>query len=318
MFNEIKKVIEQYNTIIIHRHLRPDGDCIGSQFGLKQIINDNYPDKKVYCVGDQIPDYLSFIGTNDVVSDELYKSSLAIIVDTSIDSRICDDRCLKAEYIIKIDHHDDSPDFGNLCCVNPKAPACCQIITQFAVETGLHISKEAAKALYTGLVTDTGRFQFRGLSKETFQMAGVLIDTGIDTEYIYSELNLKDLESYKLQAYVYKNIKRTPNGVAYIYFTNKIIKKFGVSREDAAALVSSLSSIKGSMFWITFVDYPENIRVRLRSRFMTINELGKKYRGGGHLQAAGATIYNKKEMKQLLKDADDLIKEFKMNHPEAK
>ena len=64
------------------------------------------------------------------------------------------------------------------------------------------------------------------------------------------------------------------------------------------------------MFWITFVDYPENIRVRLRSRFMAINELGKKYRGGGHLQAAGATIYNKKEMKRLLKDADDLIKEF--------
>ena len=103
-----------------------------------------------------------------------------------------------------------------------------------------------------------------------------------------------------------------------MYFTNKIIKKFGVTREDAAALVSILSSIKGSMFWITFVDYPENIRVRLRSRFMAINELGKKYRGGGHLQAAGATIYNKKEMKQLLKEADDLIKEFKMNHPEAK
>lgn len=318
MFNEIKSIIEKYETIIIHRHLRPDGDCIGSQFGLKQILLDNYPNKSIYCVGDEIPEYLSFIGKNDIISDDIYKNALAIVVDTSVDHRICDNRYLTAEYIIKIDHHDDSPDFGNLCYVDPKSPACCQLITQFASETGLNITKEAAKALYTGIVTDTGRFQFRGLSKKTFEMAGLLIDTGLDTEEIYAELNLKDLESYKLQAYVYKNIKRTPNGVAYIYFTNKIIKKFGVTREDAAALVSSLSSIKGSMFWITFVDYPENIRVRLRSRFMAINELGKKYRGGGHLQAAGATIYNKKEMKQLLKEADDLIKEFKMNHPEAK
>ena len=77
--------------------------------------------------------------------------------------------------IIKIDHHDDSPDFGNLCYVDPKAPACCQIITQFASDTNLIITKEAAKALYTGMVTDTGRFQFRGLSRKTFDKSSIVI-----------------------------------------------------------------------------------------------------------------------------------------------
>ena len=202
-------------------------------------------------------------------------------------------------------------------CVKNEEPANCQIITEFAVENNLKITEKAAVALYTGLITDTGRFQFRGVSQATFNAAGVLVNAGIDVDKIYAYINLKDINSYKLQAYLYKNMKMTPNGVVYMYFTNKIMKKFKVTKDEAAALVSCMSSIKGSLFWITFVDYDENIRVRLRSRFMSINELGKKWRGGGHLQAAGATIYNKKEMKELLLEADEMIKKFKEEHPEA-
>lgn len=317
MFKEILEKIKQFDTIIIHRHLRPDGDCIGSQFGLKYLIEDNFPEKKVYAVGDQIPDYLSFIGKNDEINADIYSESLVIVVDTSVKNRICDERYALGKYIIKIDHHDDSEEFGDIICVKNEEPANCQIITEFAVANNLNISQKAATALYTGLVTDTGRFQFRGVSQATFNAAGVLINTGIDVDNIYAAISLKDISSYKLQAYLYKNMKTTPNGVVYMYFTNKIMNKFKVSKEDAAALVSCMSSIKGSLFWITFVDYDENIRVRLRSRFMSINELGKKWRGGGHLQAAGATIYNKKEMKELLLEADNMIKKYKEEHPEA-
>ncbi len=317
MFKEILEKIKEFDTIIIHRHLRPDGDCIGSQFGLKYLIEENFPEKTVYAVGDQIPDYLSFIGENNEISADIYKEALVIVVDTSIKSRICDERYALGKYIIKIDHHDDSEEFGDIICVKNEEPANCQIITEFAVYNNLEISKKAAVALYTGLITDTGRFQFRGVSQATFNAAGVLVNAGIDVDKIYAYINLKDINSYKLQAYLYKNMKMTPNGVVYMYFTNKIMKKFKVTKDEAAALVSCMSSIKGSLFWITFVDYDENIRVRLRSRFMSINELGKKWRGGGHLQAAGATIYNKKEMKELLKEADELIKKYKEENPEA-
>ena len=317
MFKEILEKIKEFDTIIIHRHLRPDGDCIGSQFGLKYLIEENFPEKTVYAVGDQIPDYLSFIGENNEISADIYKEALVIVVDTSIKSRICDERYALGKYIIKIDHHDDSEEFGDIICVKNEEPANCQIITEFAVYNNLEISKKAAIALYTGLITDTGRFQFRGVSQATFNAAGVLVNAGIDVDKIYAYINLKDINSYKLQAYLYKNMKMTPNGVVYMYFTNKIMKKFKVTKDEAAALVSCMSSIKGSLFWITFVDYDENIRVRLRSRFMSINELGKKWRGGGHLQAAGATIYNKKEMKELLKEADELIKKYKEENQEA-
>ena len=110
------------------------------------------------------------------------------------------------------------------------------------------------------------------------------------------------------------------------------MKEYNVSKEDAANLVSSLDSINGSLIWVCFVDQmkeanpecmdtlerPENeIRVRLRSRFVSINQVGAKYRGGGHLQAAGATIYSHEEMNNMLEELDALLKEYKEEHKEA-
>ena len=311
MIAEILKKIKEFDTIIIHRHKRPDGDCIGSQFGLKYFIEDNFPNKKVYAIGDEVPDYLSFNGVSDIISDDIYKEALVFVVDTSVMSRICDERYNKGKFLIKIDHHDDYEEFGDIQYVEKTYPACSQIITLMMKEWGLPISKRAAIALYTGLVTDTGRFQFRGVDKKTFEAAGYLTDTGIDITYIYTKLNLKDFNNFKLEAYLYKHMKKTPNGVVYMHFTKRIMNKFKVSREDAAALVSCMSGIRNHPFWITFVDYPDNIRVRLRSRTIAINDIGKKYRGGGHLQACGATVYNKKEIKALLLDADNLLKKYK-------
>lgn len=311
MINQILEKIKEYDTIIIHRHKRPDGDCIGSQFGLKYFIEDNFPNKKVYAVGDEVPTYLNFNGISENIADDIYNDALVIVVDTSVMSRICDERYNTGKYLIKIDHHDDYDEFGDIQYVEKTYPACCQIIALMIKKWGLPLSKRAATALYTGLVTDTGRFQFRGVDHNTFEAAGFLTDADIDISYIYTKLNLKDYNNFKLEAYLYKHMKTTPNGVVYMHFTKRIINKFKVSREDAAALVSCMSNIRNHPFWITFVDYPDNIRVRLRSRTIAINEIGKKYRGGGHLQACGATVYNKKEIKALLKDADELLKKYR-------
>ena len=317
MLENILEKIKEFDTIIIHRHQRPDGDCIGCQFGLKYTLEENFPDKHIYAVGDNIPDYLSFIGKNDIVSDELYENALVIVVDTSKMDRICDDRYNKGKYLIKIDHHDDSESFGDIEYIEPTSPACAQIITLMLNSWNVTIPNNAAVALYTAITTDTGRFKFRGVCDKTFEAASILVNLGIDITDIYSKIDLKDINTYALKAYLYKHMKRTPNGVVYIYFTEKTCKKFGVSKEDAASLVSDMSTIKGCPVWITFVDYPENIRVRLRSRNVPINEIGKMYRGGGHIQAAGATVYNKKEIKALLNDADKLTKEYLEEHPEV-
>ncbi|MBR2138549.1 MAG: bifunctional oligoribonuclease/PAP phosphatase NrnA [Bacilli bacterium] len=334
MFIEILNKIKEFNRIIIHRHQRPDGDCMGSQMGLKHLIKNSFPEKEVYAVGDEVPAYLSELGQIDVIPDEYYKDALVIIVDTSVEKRICDDRWTLGKYIIKIDHHDDSPDFGDLIYVDNTSPACSSIIVSMIKAWGdeVQINKESAYALYFGITTDTGRFRYRGLSSEVLNNAGFLIDQGIDVDTLYNKLYIDEVATLKLQGYVLNNFKTTENGVAYIYFTKKMMDKFGVSKDDAANLVNSISTIKGCLVWVAFVDQngikPEGfkkgdldpskeIRCRLRSRGVAVNGVAANYRGGGHLQAAGATIYSRKEMNAILNELDALVKEYKKEHPDA-
>ena len=334
MFIEILKKIKEYNRIIIHRHIRPDGDCMGCQMGLKYLIKNTFPEKEVYAVGDELPEYLKELGDVDIVPDEYYQEALVIVVDTSNESRIYDDRWKTGKYIIKIDHHDDSPEFGDLWYVDEKSPACRSIVVRMIKTWGdeVKMCEKAAYALYFGIITDTGRFRYRGLTSEVLNNAGYLLDLEIDVDSLYNKLYIDDVATLKLQGYVLNNFKTTPNGVAYIYFSKKIIEKFGVTKDEAANLVNSISTIKGHPVWVAFVDQgyakPENlakgeldpskeIRVRLRSRGVTINGVASRYRGGGHLQAAGATIYSKKEMNLILEELDLLVKQYKEEHPDA-
>lgn len=310
--------IKEFENIIIHRHIRPDGDCIGSQMGLKELLKISFPEKNIYAVGDKIPDYLSFLGENDEVEDSLYQESLVIVVDTSVIDRISDERYKLGKYIIKIDHHDDSIDYGNINYVDPIVPANGSIIVDFylANKESLIMNKKAATALYTAIISDTGRFQYRGVNGDVLRNAGVLLDIGINTEEIFSKLYLKELALFHLQGYVYKNIKQTDNGVAYIHFTKRIMEKYNVSNDDAGSLVNTLATIKGSLIWVAFINQDDGTtRVRIRSRFVEINDIASEFRGGGHLMAAGATIHNLKEKKLLLKLLDFRLSEYKNENP---
>lgn len=334
MFIEILNKIKEYNRIIIHRHIRPDGDCMGSQMGLKYLLKNTFPEKEIYAVGGELPTYLSELGEVDNIPDEYYHDALVIVVDTSVDSRIYDERWKTGKFIIKIDHHDDSPAFGDLWYVDPECPACSSIIVRMIKAWGNEVKmcEKAAYALYFGIITDTGRFRYRGLTSEVLNNAGYLIDLGVDVESLYNKLYVDEVATLKLQGYVLNNFKTTPNGVAYIYFSKKVMDKFGVTKDEAANLVNSISTIKGHPVWCAFIeqglpkpetlkkgelDPSKEIRVRLRSRGVSINGVASNYRGGGHLQAAGATIYSKKEMNKMLEELDLLVKEYKKDHPDA-
>ena len=318
MINQILEKIKEYNRIIIHRHVRPDGDCIGTQHALKKAIMLNFPEKEVYAVGDIIPDYLEEYGVIDEVTEDMYNGSLVIVVDTANEERICNENYKLGDYIIKIDHHDDSSDYGNINYVDPKTPACGAILTRLLRSLNFKFNQEIATYLYVAITTDTGRFRFRGVNEEVMANAGYLISQGVEIDKLYTKLYTKDKESFKLQGYVYENFKTTESGVAYIYFSQKLMKEYNVTKDDAANLVNSLDSIKGSLIWVAFIEQDDEveIRVRLRSRFVAINDVARNYRGGGHLQAAGATLYSKDEIDSILKELDLLHKEFKENNKE--
>ena len=175
----------------------------------------------------------------------------------------------------------------------------------------LKINSQAATYIYTGMVTDSGRFRFSSVSGDTMRLAGVMLDVGIDTDTLFAHLYLKEFNSLKFQAYVYKKMRITENGVVYLHVTKKIKKKFNLTNEEASTAVGFMDSIKGSPIWLAFIDGDDAIRVRLRSRFVKISDIAEKYRGGGHACAAGATVYNKKEMKALINETDAHLKAFK-------
>ena len=310
--------IKEYDSIIILRHVKPDGDCLGASLGLREILRNSFPEKKIYSVGKMKSSYLDFLGKeDDDVSQDIYKESLIIIVDTATKDRIDNDKVDLGKETIKIDHHLAVENYANINYVREDMPATCAIITDFyaTFKDELVLSKEASKFLFVGVVTDTGRFRYRGVSGDVLNLASLLLDTGIDIEDIYTNLYIKTKEEMKLTAYIYKNFKVTENGVAYFLMSKRVQDKFGVSNESASSLVNVLEGIKDSLIWIFFIQNKEKIwRVRLRSRFVAINEVAANFNGGGHLQASGATVNNKKELRKLLKQADKLLGEFKKNN----
>jgi phosphoesterase RecJ-like protein len=104
MKEQIMKAIEQYETIIVHRHVRPDPDAYGSQGGLVEILKESYPEKKIYAVGKEEKS-LYYMKRLDVIPDETYRNALVIVCDTANEERICDRRYKLGERLVKIDHH---------------------------------------------------------------------------------------------------------------------------------------------------------------------------------------------------------------------
>ena len=315
---QILDKIESYETIIVSRHIRPDGDAIGSTRGLTKILRDTYPDKKIFLVNEDYSDYLAFLGGEDTVSDDVYDGALQIVIDTGTEDRISNRNYKKAKELIKIDHHIDDMPYGDISWVEDFRSSACEMIADFYLtfKDKLKMSPEAATYIYLGMVTDSGRFRFEGVTGETMRIAGAILDCGVNTEKLFANLYVDEFETLKLKSFVYDNIKITKNGVAYIHMSEKVQKKFNLTLEAASDVVSELSAIRGSLIWIAFIDNkPKNqIRVRLRSRFLGVNELANKYHGGGHKMAAGATVYSEKEMHALIEDADKLLGEYKATH----
>ncbi len=320
--NENMKIIldkiKEYDKILIFRHFRPDGDAIGSTKGLQRILQLTYPDKKIYLQNNDFSDYLAFLGEEDApLFEEEYVDALGIVLDTGTSKRISNQKYSLCKEIIKLDHHIPLESYGNYEWVEEHRSSTCEMVAAFydAFKDELKIDKQAATYIYCGMVTDSGRFRFREVSGETLRLAGVILAQGVDTDTLFAHLYLKDFSVLKFESYVYKKMKISEHGVASLFVSKKMKKKFGLSNEEASASVSYMDSIKDSLIWIAFIDSGDgSIRVRLRSRFVTVSELGEKYHGGGHACAAGATVYSKAEMNQLLKEADELLANYKANN----
>lgn len=302
--------IQAYSRIILFRHRRPDGDCLGSSKGLQRILQLTYPDKEVYLPESDTSSHLSFLGPDDpALPDEAYRDALGVVVDTGSKDRISNPKYALCRELVKIDHHPDVDPYAATSWVEEDCSSVCEMIAAFyeAFQDELKLDAQAATCLYLGLITDSGRFRFPGVDGDTLRHAALLLDAGVDTQRLYADLYLRDFESYRFQGHVYETLQRTEHGVAWLYISKEDQQRFGLSFEDACAAIGYLENIRGCPIWLAFIDAPDGaIRVRLRSRFVPISHLAEQFHGGGHAFASGATVYGQEEMLQLVEKADTL------------
>jgi len=309
MFEKLLEDIKKYDRIVIHRHKNPDGDALGSQIGLKNLILDNFPGKDVRTVGDEAGRY-AFMEQSvmDTVPDEFYAGALAIVLDTSGAELISDDRYRIAEKSFRVDHHIFLEKICDDEVQDTSFESCCGMIAYFAREAGLKLSELSAISLYTGMVTDSGRFRYDSTTAKTFELASFLMSAGIDTNRLFSNLYAEDFEAVKRRALFVMKIRFTEHNCAYIYNTAEEVKELGMSTFAVSrGMVGVMGDIKGVDIWVNFTEAEEGIFCEIRSSKYNINPIAVKYGGGGHEKASGATVKDKETAMMMLKDLDAML-----------
>ena len=297
MYNELFEKIKGASRIIIHRHTKPDGDALGAQIGLRRILEHNFPDKEIYTVGDAAGRYAFIEGSvMDEIPDELYADALAIVLDTSARALISDGRFATAKETARMDHHIFVEKICDVEVTDTSFESCCGLV--------------AAKALYTGMITDSGRFRYDSTTAKTFRTAAFLMEQDFSTADIYSNLYSDDLSMVQLRARFVLKIQTTDAPVAYIYTTKEEVREYGVDTFTVSrGMVNTMGDLRGVHVWVNFTETEDGVLAELRSSRYNINPIAVKYGGGGHAKASGATLKNREEAMAMLEDLKNLTKE---------
>ena len=245
----------------------------------------------------------------DVIDDTVYENALAIVLDTSASHLISDERYKTAKATARMDHHIFCEKICDVEVTDTSYESCCGLITDFAIQTGLKLNSLAAKSLYTGMVTDSGRFRYDSTTAKTFRLASRLLEEKFDTGEVYAGLYADDFEHVKLKAQFVLKIKFTEENVGYIYTEKEEAKSYGVSIFTISrGMVGTMGDLRGVDIWVNFTETDEGVLAELRSSKYNINPVAVKYGGGGHQKASGATLKNREEAMVMLEDLNEIIR----------
>lgn len=304
--HQIFKEINAYQTIIIHRHKRPDMDAIGSQVGLKELLISMYPNKNIYAVGDL--NNMSYLASMDTIEDSVYQGALVIITDVSVKHMISDDRYPLGDARIIIDHHENETDVEDVRIFyrDSSFSSACEMIINLARNEKLDIPQDAATYLYGGMVTDSGRFMYLKEASRTFELAAYVTQFKPNIKDFYEFLYTEPLEKRKIKN-KFQQFEVTDNNVAFRINTYEDILDTGLDFQAISrGMVNLMAGIQEIPIWGSFCqDETGNYIAELRSRNIPIVDIAKKYGGGGHLHACGATLNTLEQVYDMLKDLDE-------------
>lgn len=301
--------INEYNTIIIHRHTRPDLDALGSQLGLAAVLKAAYPDKHIYVVGDTSRKY-AFLGAMDLIPDSYFENALSIICDVAVQSMVSDERYRLSREVLVIDHHKNDCDITENHLCDTTRVAASEYIVYLLLKYGYTIPVYAATCFYAGIIGDSGRFMYGENLESSLGIASKLVSFGADCKYIYDHIYVETLEERKKKNY-FSNRFEVKGGVAFLKNTQEVFEKFGGEFNDISrGMLSVMAGIEEIKIWLNFTyDCTKNAIIgEFRSRSLSIVDIAKKYGGGGHALACGATLKNWQEADLVINDFVELLK----------
>lgn len=313
---EIYKKVEEYDTIMIHRHRSPDIDCVGSQMALKGMLKLNFPNKKVFAVGDNGYEQFTFLGEIDFPSEKDYKDALVICVDVANYARIEDQKFRLAKEIIKIDHHQDVEEerFGVLNLVEPSMSSTCELLYMVFEEIKTNINsdfmldEETVQYIFAGIFADTGGFIFPNTQSNTFRVLSEIRKYDFEYEELILQLRVLDEEVVRIIGWALQHIEIT-DGVGVLIFDQEFQEKMKVSPKVLSIVVNYMGMFGDIKAWVVFNEYPKFIRVNLRSRHQyDISKIAVQYNGGGHKNASGAMINSWEDKDVIVEKLLEMVK----------
>lgn len=311
MFSDIYKLIKEFDKIVLARHVGVDPDAMASVMALKDSIKLTFPNKEVYAVGSGSTRF-NYFGKLDKIED--MQGSLLIVLDTPDKRRIDGVNLEVFSKIIKIDHHPFVEKFGDIEYIDDTASSASELVLELINKTDLLMNTNIAEKLYLGIVSDTNRFLFNNSTGKTFRMVAQMIEEyNLEIDKLYEPLYLRPLNEVKLEGYIGLNLSVTENGVGYIMLTKEMLEKFQSDAACPGNMINNFNYINEVIVWVFFTEDVKNnnIRVSVRSRGPAINKALNKYNGGGHKYASGARLETMEEASNVIKDLDNLCKEYK-------
>lgn len=291
--------IEEYDQIVLYRHVNPDLDAFGSQLGMYWTLKSIFPQKNIVLYGNMDSD-LMHLYPNFEIGEIINGRTLGIVLDTANRERIDGDTSL-CDKVLKIDHHIVVDTYGDINIEVESASSCSEIVTLLFKEACIEIPIEAANALYLGIIGDSNRFMYSSTSSKTFEAASYLLDVGINIEQLYQKLYMRKKSDLEVTKFIYNHYQED-SGVAWYYLSTEDLIQLDISREQGSNYVNTLANIEEFQVWlaVTQNDIDHNYRVSIRSRGIAVNEIANEFHGGGHMYASGATLSSLDELEVLV------------------
>ena len=306
--NSLKEILKGVKTASISGHVRPDGDCTGSCLATYNYIKENYPDISVDLYLEPVPNIFKFLKkSGDIISDcsrdKVYDIFFA--QDCSDSERLGEagKYFCTAKKTVCIDHHKSNLEFADVNYIFPDASSTSELVYNLMEES--KISKAVAECIYLGIIHDTGVFQYSCTSSKTMQIAGKLMDKGIDYPAIVNDTFFtKTYEQIRIFGQAMLKSQRYLNDTCiYTVITKDEMEQFGVLPKHLEGIVSQLRSVKGIEAAIfLYQNEKDNYKVSLRSgNLVDVSEVAQKFGGGGHAKAAGITMHGEAgQIRELL------------------